>query len=495
MRGVSKRFGPVEALDGVELRVRPATVHALVGENGAGKSTLMKILAGVHQADQGEMLVDGTRRRWSSPAEALAGGVAMIYQELSLAPELTVAENVFLGAEPRGRLPWTVDRAEMASRTAALAAEHGFDAVDPEACVEELGVAECQVVEVLKALARRASILVLDEPTSSLGRDEAAALLEMVDGLRRRGVTLLYISHRLEEIEALADEVTVLRDGRSVHSGPMAELDLDTLVRHMVGRELGDYFPQRAPAPGALRLEVAGLSTAAGVAEASFELRGGEILGVAGLVGSGRTALARALAGVDEIDGGEARLDGAPLRPAGPAEALARGVLYLTEDRKRSGLCLELPAVWNVTLPCLTALGMRFLVRPRREQELVEPVAQKLALRWSGPEALAVELSGGNQQKLLLARALLAGSQLLILDEPTRGVDVGAKVDIYRLLSELAAEGKAILFISSELTELLGVTDRLLVMRDGRTVASLVAAEASQEEVMRHMAVERREAS
>lgn len=483
MRGIGKRFGPVRALAGVDLTVRAGTVHALVGENGAGKSTLMKVLAGVHRADEGSIFVNGRPWTPSRPAEALNRGVAMIHQELSLASDLTVAENVFLGREPRGLLPGTVDRRAMIEGTRHLAETYGFE-IDPRAPVSDLSLADCQIVEVLKALAREASILVMDEPTSSLGRDEAAALLALVRALRDRGVTIVYISHRLEEVMDLADEVTVLRDGRSVHSGPVAELDVGTVVRHMVGRELSDFYPPRAVEIGPVRLAVDGLATASGLREISFEVCAGEVVGLAGLVGAGRTALARALFGIEPPTAGEVRFDGRRLHLSGPGDALAAGLMYVTEDRKRTGLCLELPAAWNVTLPCLKQLGMGRIVRPEREARLVSEVAERLTLRWAGPGAPAASLSGGNQQKLLLARALLADSQMILLDEPTRGIDIAAKADIYELLGELAATGKAILLISSELPELLGVTDRLLVMRRGRLAGELETAAATQEAVM-----------
>lgn len=489
MREVSKAFGPVQALDQVSLAVRAGSVHALIGENGAGKSTLMKILAGIHRPDAGELVINGKARRFRRPSQALAAGVAMIYQELSLAPELTVAENVFLGIEPRGALPGTVSQRRLIEETAALSAEHHFR-VGPTMQVGELSTADCQIVEILKALARRASILVMDEPTSSLGRDEAAALLEVVRGLRERGVTVIYITHRLEEVEAIADDVTVLRDGRTVHSGGAAELTVQEIVRHMVGRDLTEYYPPRSVEIGDVRLAVAGVSTAKGVDDVSFEVRAGEVVGLAGLVGAGRTALADALFGVEPLTKGEVVWDGVPLWLRSPADALAAGFLYLTEDRKRTGLCLELPAGWNVTLPCLPQMGMGTFLDLGKEQRRVESAVQQLALRWLEPQTPASALSGGNQQKLLFARALLADSQMLILDEPTRGIDVGAKADIYRILGRFAAEGKAVLFISSELPELLGVTDRLLVMRRGRLVGELKTAQATQEAVMELAAVD-----
>jgi len=488
MQGISKSFGPVKALEDVTLRVRQGTVHALVGENGAGKSTLMKILSGVLQPDAGTIVREGKTCAWKHPSDSLAAGVAMIYQELSLAPDLTIAENVWLGIEPRGALPGTYSKNRMLVDTCALAEKHGFD-VDPDQKVENLPASTCQIVEVLKALARNAEILVMDEPTSSCGEHEVAVLLEMVRKLGRAGTTIIYISHRLEEVVEIADDVTVLRDGRAVHTGPMKGLEIPDIVKHMVGRDLDDYFPKREVEVGSTALSVSELSSR-GVENISFDLHWGEIVGVAGLVGAGRTELARVLCGLDPLISGSIELDGKSVKISTPADALSVGIMYVTEDRKRTGLCLELPAAWNMTLPCLAQLGMKHILRLGRENEIAEETAKKLSLKWSGPGAPASALSGGNQQKLLLGRALIARSRLWVLDEPTRGIDIAAKADIYELIGRMAAEGKAVLIISSELPELFGITDRILVMRRGRLVADLVTSETTQEAVMQLAAVD-----
>ena len=485
MRGISKCFGPVKALEDVTLRIQQGTIHALVGENGAGKSTLMKILSGVHQPDTGTIVRDGKTCAWQHPFDSLAAGVAMIYQELSLAPDLTIAENVWLGIEPRGALPGTYSKSRMLSDTRALAERHGFD-VDPNQKVDNLPASTCQIVEVLKALARNAEILVMDEPTSSCGEHEVAVLLDMVKKLRQVGTTIIYISHRLEEVVEIAEYITVLRDGRAVHTGPMKGIDIRDIVRHMVGRDLDDYFPKRKVEIGSTALSVSEISSQ-GVENISFDLHWGEIVGVAGLVGAGRTDLARVLCGLDPSTRGRVELDGKSVKIATPADALSRGVMYVTEDRKRTGLCLDLPAAWNMTLPCLAELGMKHILHLSRENEIAEETAKKLSLKWPGPGAPVSALSGGNQQKLLLGRALIARSRLWVLDEPTRGIDIAAKVDIYELIGWMAAEGKAILIISSELPELFGITDRILVMRRGRLVADLVTSETTQEAVMHLM--------
>ncbi len=489
MLGISKSFGPIKALEDVTLRVQQGTVHALVGENGAGKSTLMKILAGVHQPDAGIIVRKGKTCEWKHPSDSLAAGVAMIYQELSLAPDLTIAENVWLGIEPRGALPGIYSKSRILADTRALAERHGFD-VDPNQKVENLPSSTCQIVEVLKAIARNAEILVMDEPTSSCGEHEVAVILEMVKKLSRGGTTIIYISHRLEEVVEIARDITVLRDGRAMHTGSIEGLDIRDIVTHMVGRNLSDYFPKRQVQVGSTALSVSELSSQT-VENISFDLRWGEIVGVAGLVGAGRTELARVLCGLDPSIRGSVTIDGRIVKIASPADALSCGVMYVTEDRKSTGLCLDLPAAWNMTLPCLAELGMKHILNLGRENEIAEETAKKLSLKWSGPGAPASALSGGNQQKLLLGRAIIAQSRLWVLDEPTRGVDIAAKVDIYELIGRMVAEGKAVLIISSELSELFGITDRILVMRRGRLVATLVTSETNPEAVMQLAAVDK----
>jgi len=488
MVGISKSFGPIQVLREVGLEVRPATVHALCGENGAGKSTLMKVLAGVHRSDRGRIEIGGRERDFKEPADAIAAGVAMIYQELDLAEDLSVAENVFLGAEPR-RFGFALDLRACVAATAALIRENGFK-LDPDARVGNLSTGDCQLVEILKALRKKASILVMDEPTSSLSQPEAKRLFEVVRELRRRGIAIIYISHRLEEVESLADEVSVLRDGRVVYSGPMARTPVSAVVAHMVGRELSDYYPAHAARPGEVRLSVEGLSTAAGLRGIRFEIRAGEVVGLAGLVGAGRTELARALFGIDRPTAGTLRLSGRPYSPANPCEAIAERVGFLTEDRKRTGLCLGLPCGWNITLASLPRFTRAGFLSLAREHRAAVSFGEKVRVKWGGPGDPASSLSGGNQQKLLLARWLLSEVELLIVDEPTRGVDVGAKREIYQLLHELAASGRAVLFISSELPELLGVTDRILVMRRGRMVGGFATRDATPESIMQLAAVD-----
>ncbi len=489
MTGISKRFGSVPALSGVTFAVREGTVHALVGENGAGKSTLMKILAGVYQPDAGDIEIHGQQQVFANPGAALDAGVSMIYQELDLAEHLTVAENIYLGAEPRGSLPFIVSHGRMAWQAGELARQYRFD-IRPSAKVEDLATGDCQIVEILKALRRKASILVMDEPTSSLSETEARRLFEVVRSLRSQGLSIVYISHRLEEIIDLADEVSVLRDGRLVHSEPAAAMDIPKIVHHMVGRELTDFFPSRSARIGETLVQVSGLSSETGIESVGFEVRRGEIVGMAGLVGAGRTEVARAVFGVDKKTAGIVMLEGRELSIASAADAIRSGIALLTEDRKRTGLCLELACSWNITLPNLEQIGFRPFIKPSRENRIAADVGSRIAVKWSSPRAPASSLSGGNQQKLLIARWLLADSKFLIFDEPTRGIDVGAKAEVYLLLNRLAEEGRGILFISSELPELFGVADRILVMRRGRLVGNLVTKETTPEEVMHLAAVE-----
>lgn len=489
MRGISKRFGPVQALMDVNLTVRAGTVHALVGENGAGKSTLMKILAGVYQPDAGTIEIKGKGCSFDRPEQALAAGVSMIYQDLDLAEHLTVAENVFLGSEPKAGTYFIIDRKAMVGNTARLAEDFGFE-IEPRAVVSELSTGDCQIVEIMKASSRKASIIVMDEPTSSLSEKETQRLFEIVRRLRDRGISVIYISHRLEEITGLADEVTVLRDGRVVYHGKAGTLDIGGIVRYMVGRELTDFFPARSAKVGEVVMEVRGLSSRNRVRDIGFEVRAGEVVGMAGLVGAGRTEVARAIFGVDKKSGGTILLGGREAAINSPAEAIANGIGFLTEDRKRSGLCLGLACSWNITLAAIDLIGMGMVIRPRRESKIAGEIGGRLAIKWTGPEAPADTLSGGNQQKLLIARWLLTEARFLIFDEPTRGIDVGAKKEVYTLLNRLAEQGKAILFISSELPELLGVTDRILVMRRGRLVGNLATKETNQEQIMHLAAVE-----
>ncbi len=488
MEGITKHFGPVTALSEVTFAVRRGTVCALCGENGAGKSTLMKILSGVYQPDGGRIVLEGNAVHFAGPKDALQAGISMLYQEVELAGHLTVYENVFLGREKlRGGMLKCIDTAEEIRTVQELIVANHFQ-LDAEALVAELSPGQCQLVELLKAMLSGARLIVMDEPTSALSEGEAATLFQIIRQLKAQGITIIYISHRLEEVLALADDICVLRDGAVVFGAPAAELTVDTLVKHMVGRELSQYYPPRHSRPGAVVFEAKGLATSR-IHDVSFQVRAGEIVGMAGLVGAGRSETAEAIFGIDKLLSGECLLEGKKLEVRNPTEAIAAGIGFLTEDRKRTGLCTELPCSWNITLPNYERLGMGKILSLTRERKECLELGEKMHLKWRDPDASASSLSGGNQQKLLVSRWLQANSKFLVVDEPTRGIDVGAKAEIYALLNDLAVAGKAILLISSELPEILGVCDHVLVMREGRLVADLKVSETTAEEVMHYAAV------
>ncbi|WP_407941374.1 sugar ABC transporter ATP-binding protein [Nonomuraea cypriaca] len=468
MRGIGKRFLGVQVLAGVDLAVSAGEVHAVVGENGAGKSTLMKILAGVHIPDEGMIEIDGRRMSFGHPLEAQRAGVAIIYQEFNLLPDRSVAENVFLGREPVRR--GMVDRAAMDAATARLLAELEVDSFGPRQPVKRLSVAQQQVVEIVKALSVDARIVVMDEPTAALAGHEVELLYRLVRRLQERGIAVLYISHRLREVFDLAGRVTVLKDGRLVTTVPTADVTPGDLVRLMVGRDLGSYFPPRSSSAGETRLRVTGGGNDR-LHDIDLELRAGEIVGVAGLQGAGRSELAKALFGAEPFTRGEMT----PVRPRSVRAAIRAGIGLVTEDRKAEGLALRQSVRDNALLVArATGRGRRGGVRELLERVRLRPPRQEQEVRY---------LSGGNQQKVVLAKWMSVAPQVLLFDEPTRGVDVGAKAAIHDLMRELAGEGAAIMMISSELPELIGMSDRIVVLRDGRIVGTLPAG-SSEEAVM-----------
>ena len=485
MHDIVKTFGPVTALSGVSFTARPGTVHALCGENGAGKSTLMKVLSGIYTPDSGFIELFGEKVSLTSPKDSLDRGISMLYQELDLAGDLTVADNIFLGHEIMkfGRM----DDKAMHDRALAIIKENNFD-LDPDALISTLSTGDCQLVELLKALERNAKIIVMDEPTSSLSEKEAEQLFAIVKDLRKRGLTIIYISHRLEEVMDLADDISILRDGAVISSGPIGDYTIERIVHEMVGRELSDFYPARSVTIGDICFEAKGLASDEGIADISFQVRRGEVVGMAGLVGAGRTETARAIFGLQPLTAGQVFLNGQELRIKTPADAIAGRIAYLPEDRKRCGLCVGLPCKENIMLPNYGATGMKWFLNFRREDALMDEYGDKVKLKWASPDDEASSLSGGNQQKLLVARWLLANPDFIIFDEPTRGIDVGAKKEIYTLINELAAAGKGVLVISSELPELFGICDRLLVFHRKRIAADLETAKTTQEEVM-HFAV------
>jgi ABC-type sugar transport system ATPase subunit len=467
----------------VDFDLASGEVHVLLGENGAGKSTLIKILAGLHQKDQGRVLLDGQEVEITSPRRARELGVRTIYQELHLVPQLSVAENIFLGEEPLGAFG-LVDQRTMLEISAELLRGLGRE-LDPQTPVEELSVADRQMVEIAKAIRARCRIMVMDEPTSSLDQEEVKALFTVVRGLREQGVGIIYISHRLEEVGAIGDRVTILRDGRHVHTGPVQDLTMEDMIRLMVGRELEAKFPWEPREAGEEVLRVEGLGVASTFQDVSFSLRRGEILGLAGLVGAGRTELARALLGVDRTDRGHIVIGGHRLRPRSPRDTIRRGLGLLPEDRKTQGVILLLSVAANITLVTLWRLTRRLFLDRRREAGLSREYADRLNIITPRLERQVRFLSGGNQQKVVIAKWLCSGAEVLIFDEPTRGIDVGAKYDVHRLMVELARGGAGILMISSELPEILGMSDRIMVMREGRIRAEFSRAEATQEKILR----------
>jgi len=481
---VHKRFPGVHALNDVSLDVRPGEVLALVGENGAGKSTLMKILAGAISPDEGTILVDGHPVSHFSPRRSQDLGIGIIYQELSLVDALSVAENIFLGDLPERRgVPGRVDWPQLWRRSDDLLGRVGCH-VRARTLVRRLSVAQKQMVEIARALARNVRVLILDEPTSSLTAQETATLFGIISLLRERGVGIIYISHRLEEIFAIADRVTVLRDGRLVGTLPVAEATTDGLVRMMVGRDLAHLFVRAQGAASAVCLEVRGLSRVGALKDVSFQLRAGEVVGLAGLVGSGRTELARCVFGADPFDAGEIVLNGRPAKLHSPRDAVRLGIGLVPEDRKLQALVLRMSVRENVTLPVLSRLGSAFFPSRARERSLVDGFVRSLTIRTPSIEQRVGALSGGNQQKVIIARWLATEPKVLILDEPTRGIDVGAKAEVHALIARLAEQGVAILMISSELPEILGMSHRILVMREGRLVADIPRADATEERIV-----------
>ncbi len=492
MRGISKSFPGVRALDDVSLSVFPGECLALVGENGAGKSTLMKILSGVYAPDEGEILLGGEAVTLHSPRQAQDLGISIIYQEFNLMPNLTVAENVFVGREPSSG--GFVRQAEMSRQTRDLLDQLGVS-LSPDAVVRDLSVAEQQMVEIAKALSFSARIVIMDEPTSALTDTEVAALLEIIRGLKARGLGVVFISHRLDEVAAIADRVTVLRDGQNAGDLPIAEAPAETIVRMMVGREMGDLFQKDAPAfaPDApYMLEVRGLGRVGNrfdpsnivLEDVGFGVRAGEILGIAGLVGSGRTEVVRAIFGADPFDKGEILFEGKPVTIHSPQDAIALGIGLAPEDRKAQALVLGLAVRENISLASLGSLVRFGFVRLGAERARAAEFVKALRIRTPGLEQKVVNLSGGNQQKVVIAKWLALRPKVLIVDEPTRGIDIGAKAEVHSLMNELAHQGVAVIMISSELPEVLGMSDRVLVMRQGRVAGELSRADATQERIM-----------
>jgi ABC-type sugar transport system ATPase subunit len=484
LREISKSFPGVQALTRVDFSVVAGEIHALVGENGAGKSTLTKIIAGAYQPDAGQIELDGGPVRWASPAEAKRRGVHVIYQELVLFPNLSVAENVFLGNERRNAFG-ALDHRRTAIEARDILGRLGAH-IDPGALVGELSVADQQMVEIARALVSNVKLLILDEPTAVISGREVELLFERLRSLRSAGVAVVYISHRLDEVFELSDRVTVLKDGMFVGTYRTGEITRERLVSLMVGRDLAHLFPPKRP-PAAARpsvLRTERLSVAGRVADATLELRAGEIVALAGMVGSGRSELAFGIFGALPITSGSVIIDGVAHSWMVPAKAIALGVGLVTEDRKEQGLAMLMNVAANITAPALTEFARRGLIDRRAERSAAEEAIRTFHIACRGPDTRVDTMSGGNQQKVVVARWARTGRRVLILDEPTRGVDVGAKLDIYHMIQDLAGAGLAVLMISSELPEVVGLADRVIVMREGRITGELAGDQISEEAIM-----------
>lgn len=482
---ITKRFPGVVALNGVSFDLREGEIHALCGENGAGKSTLIKLLSGIHPhgSYEGSFEVQGQEAKFASIADADRAGVAVIYQELALVEDMTVAENIFLGREPR-RWGGFIDWPRM-FRDAKALLDRFKVTLDPAADVRSLGVGQKQLVEIVKALAKDSRILILDEPTAALAEHEVLILLDILRDLRTRGIGCIYISHKLEEVFATADRITVIRDGASVFTSDAAKTSKGEVIKHMVGREIGDLFPRRAGTPGPMMLEVEHLSVDSLLHDISLQLRAGEVLGIGGLMGAGRTELLMHLFGaLGKRTGGEVRLDGKPLLARKPEDVIRQGLVLVSEDRRRYGLVLEHEVGFNLSLSSLAQFTRAGFINHSRETQTNRHYFDSLRIKATGLDAIAGRLSGGNQQKIVLGKALMTGPKVIMLDEPTRGIDVGAKIEIYELINRLTAEGKAVLLVSSELPELMGMSDRILMLHEGRVGGEFTRGEATQERLM-----------
>ena len=488
---VAKSFPGVRALDGVRITVRRGRLNALLGENGAGKSTLMNVLAGVFPPDRGTILLEGKPIAFKNPREAQENGIAIIFQELNLVPDLTIAENIFLGREPLNRFG-LVDYARMNQDAAALLAELELDA-NPRTPVSRLRVGAQQVVEIAKAISFRSRVIIMDEPTSAITEHEIEVLFRQIKRLKQNGVGLVYITHKLDELPIIADDITVLRDGKFVATAALHEVSRDKMIGMMVGRELSDLFPKTPAQPGDEVLQVRNLSLQHpertgdfAVRDVSFEVRHGEVLGIFGLMGAGRTELLQTIFGLHpKTSTGEIRIEGQPVSVSSPEEAIAAGLALAPEDRKAEGVVLGLSVAQNVTLSCLPKIERLGLLQTKTERALVGKYMSRLRVKTPSIDQAVVNLSGGNQQKVVLAKWLATGPKVLLLDEPTRGIDINAKKEIYALIDELAKSGLGVVMVSSELPEILGISDRIVVLCEGRKTAEFSRAEASEEKVVR----------
>lgn len=485
MEGVSKIFPGVKALDNVHIEAYGGEVTALMGENGAGKSTLMKILSGVYQKDEGKIFIDGEEAKIKGIKSAEEYGVTIIHQEMSVINNLTVAENIFLGNEKFNKFTGKINKKLLVERSKLFLEQIGCN-IDPNRLVGSINVGEKQMIEIAKALTKNARVIIMDEPTTALTEVETKNLFKVIDNLKRKGIAIIYISHRMEEIFAICDRVEVLRDGKYAGNALIKDIDNDKLIAMMVGRTIEDQFPYRETKKGSKILEVSNLTSKAGVNNANFNVKEGEILGVAGLMGSGRTELAKTIFGEYKKDSGTIKLNGKEVNIKSVQEAIDYGICYLSEDRKKEGCVLSLSVAENMILSNLKKYENSFkVINKNKAKEDVDYYIKKMKIKTPNRDQLIKNLSGGNQQKVILAKWLMLSPEVLIIDEPTRGIDVGAKKEIYELLNELKTQGKAIIMISSDLPEVLGISDRIMVMSEGKISGELSRSEASQESIMK----------
>ena len=485
VRGLTKTFSGVKALDNVQLNVRKGEVHALMGENGAGKSTFMKILIGLHTPDSGQIILDGKELKADSVHDMLKRGISMIHQEILIVPELTVAQNIFLGRETKnGLFGWLNDRS-LTKQAETLLAQMGLP-IRANVKIKHLSVAEMQMVEIAKAISNDAQVIIMDEPTSALSDKEVQTLFGIIGDLRQKGVSIIYISHKMDEIFTIADTITVLRDGKYISTDPVSELDENTLITRMVGRDIDTLFPTSTTQKGQEVLSVKNIGRHGAFANINFAVHAGEILSIAGLMGAGRTEIARAIFGLDRLDSGEIYIREKKAVIKSPRDAIRQGIGYVSEDRKRLGFIPGLSVQYNMTLASLSKHANGVLIQNQSESAAATKMMSDLTIKASGPDQQVIYLSGGNQQKVVIGKVLLAAPSLIILDEPTRGIDVGAKAEIYKLIDQLKTAGIALILISSELPELLGLSDRVLVLAKGKQTAVLSKKEATQETIMRY---------
>ena len=481
---ISKSFPGVKALDKVNLTIEGGKVHTIIGENGAGKSTLMKILMGILLPDEGEILYKGVKVKLMSVQEAIKTGISMIHQELLPFPELSIAENIFMGNEPTSRIPGWINKREMNKNGALLMDKLGAK-VDVTRAMKELSIAEMQMVEIAKAISNQSEVIIMDEPTSALSNREIAILFSIIEELKQQGIAIIYISHKMDEIFKISDTITVMRDGKHITTCAINAIDQKKLISLIVGREINSIFDKKENTPGEIILSVTEL-TGEKFKDINFNLRRGEILGIAGLMGSGRTEIVNSIYGLEKIVKGDIFINGKKVKIRSPKDAIKNSIGLVSEDRKKYGLVLGSSVKHNISLSSLEKCKNGLFLNLKEENEIANAQINKLNIKTSSSDQLANYLSGGNQQKIVIAKVLLNDADIIIFDEPTRGIDIGAKSEIYKLMNQLTNEGKALIVISSELPEILGLSDRILVIREGEIKAELSQAEATQELIMKH---------